>query len=111
MAKNDFESMIYKLRDWLREDENQVYVQEAKREALIEKLAEHEDWLYEAGDDVNHTVFHEKYRKLAKDYETFTKRKEDHSGVTGLVEQTISELEKINVKLVDLQYKKPWITD
>lgn len=27
VAKNDFESMIYKIREWLREEENEPYVE------------------------------------------------------------------------------------
>jgi len=32
--------MIYTMKDWLREDDNQEYVEESKREALIEHLTE-----------------------------------------------------------------------
>jgi len=28
MAKNDFEAMIYKMRDWLREDDNAKFVED-----------------------------------------------------------------------------------
>lgn len=49
VAKNDFESNIYTMRDWLREDENMPYVEEATRDAYIEKLTEWEDWLYDEG--------------------------------------------------------------
>jgi len=50
-AKNNFESMLYFLRGWLREDENEVYVEEGVRNQHIEKLNELEDWLYEDGSD------------------------------------------------------------
>lgn len=36
IAKNDFESMIYKLKDFLNEDENHKYVEEAARLIYIE---------------------------------------------------------------------------
>ena len=36
VAKNDFEAMVYKLREWLREEENEAYVEESAREAYIE---------------------------------------------------------------------------
>ena len=36
VAKNDFEAMVYKLREWLREEENEPYVEESAREAYIE---------------------------------------------------------------------------
>lgn len=57
IAKNDFESMIYKMREWLREDDNADFVEESVREERIEKLAEMEDWLYEDGADANYTVY------------------------------------------------------
>jgi len=57
IARNDFESMIYKMREWLREDDNADFVEESVREERIEKLAEMEDWLYEDGADANYTVY------------------------------------------------------
>ena len=48
-AKNSYESLIYALRGWLREDENEKYVLEADREALLQKLDDGEDWLYGEG--------------------------------------------------------------
>lgn len=35
MAMNDFESMIYSMREWLREDDNAPFVEETEREAQI----------------------------------------------------------------------------
>jgi len=48
-AKNAFESLIYSLRDWLRDDDNEKYVDEAEREALFTKLDDGEEWLYDEG--------------------------------------------------------------
>jgi len=64
MAKNGFESMIYKLRDWLREEDNAQYVELEKAEALIEYLSSQEDWLYEDGSSQNYTV----YQNLEKNF-------------------------------------------
>ena len=33
MARNEFEAMIYKFKDWLRDDENAPYCEEDFREA------------------------------------------------------------------------------
>ena len=57
VARNDFESMIYKMRSWLREDENTPYVKEDLIEEKIENLTAMEDWLYEDGADANYTVY------------------------------------------------------
>lgn len=48
-ARNAYESMIYRYREWLREEENEPFVLEEKRESMIEYLTEKEDWLYEDG--------------------------------------------------------------
>lgn len=61
---NDFESMIYKLRDWLREEENAVYVEESTIEERIANLTAMEDWLYDEGANANHTVYEEKHKEL-----------------------------------------------
>jgi membrane carboxypeptidase/penicillin-binding protein len=55
---NAFESMIYKLRDWLREEDHAPYVEEAEREKFIEYLGEQEEWLYDDGSNQNFTVYH-----------------------------------------------------
>jgi hypothetical protein len=57
VSRNNFESMIYKLRDWLRDEDNEQYVQESVREAEMENLSELEDWLYEDGASANYTVY------------------------------------------------------
>jgi len=36
VARNDFESMIYRFREWLREEDNEKYVVETEREKEIE---------------------------------------------------------------------------
>ena len=46
---NDFEAQIYKMRDWLREEENEIFVEQEEREKYVEQLNEWEEWLYEDG--------------------------------------------------------------
>ena len=48
-AKNTYEGQIYSLRDWLRDEDNFKYAGEEEREALLKKLDEGEEWLYEDG--------------------------------------------------------------
>jgi hypothetical protein len=67
MAKNDFESSIYSMRDWLRDDENMPYVGDAIRDAYIEKLTEWEDWLYEDGAYQNFSVYDKMQKNMTKD--------------------------------------------
>jgi hypoxia up-regulated 1 len=48
-AKNTYEGQIYSLRDWLRDEDNFKYAGEEEREALLKKLDDGEEWLYEDG--------------------------------------------------------------
>ena len=66
VAKNDFEGMIYKFRDWLREDENEPYIKEDKREELLSELSEHESWLDDATDEIGYKVYEDKFKNLSK---------------------------------------------
>ena len=67
--------MIYKMRSWLREDENTPYVKEDQIEEKIESLTAMEDWLYEDGADANYTVYQEKHKELQKEFEKYETRK------------------------------------
>jgi len=78
IAKNDFESMIYKLKDFLREDDNFPYVEEEVRDEYMEKLTEMEDWLYEDGSDLNHTVYNNKAKNLTNDFNNWSNLKNEH---------------------------------
>lgn len=75
IARNDFESMIYKMRSWLREDENAVYVEAETLEERIDNLTALEDWLYEDGASANYSVYEDKYKELAKEFGKFETRK------------------------------------
>ncbi len=56
-AKNTYESQIYSMKDWLRDEDNEKYVVEADREALLQKLDEGEEWIYDEGSQVHHTKY------------------------------------------------------
>lgn len=56
-AKNAYESLIYSLRDWLRDSDNEIYVEESEREALFVKLDDGEEWLYDDGANVAYTKY------------------------------------------------------
>lgn len=74
-AKNNFESMIYSMRDWLRDDENAPFVEESKIEAYIEQLTEWEDWLYDEGSNLMYNVYEDMYKNMTKDLNTYKARK------------------------------------
>ena len=112
IAKNDYESMIYKMREWLREEDNEAYVEEEQRTKWLEDLAEMEDQLYEAeGQNANHTVYEKKHSTLRKAFDQFTERKdwyeqqaEFRTGIEKTLEGYVEKVEK-------LSETKPWITN
>ena len=77
-AKNAYESLIYSLRDWLRDDDNTIYVEDSEREALFTKLDDGEEWLYDDGSDVSHTKYQERSYELTTEQTKFNRRKEEH---------------------------------
>jgi len=77
-AKNKYESLIYSLRDWLRDEDNEKYVESADKEALLTKLDEGEEWLYDEGSSVKYTVYQERSYELTKEQTKFQKRKTEH---------------------------------
>jgi len=111
VAKNDFEAMIYKLRDWLREDDNAPFVEEGERDGYIERLTELEDWLYEDGADANYTVYEGKAKNMTKDFDRFNNRKVLDEERPKSVESARKVLTKILDKVAEMKDAKPWITD
>lgn len=110
-AKNNFEALVYSFRSWLREDENEEYVQEEQRESWIEKLNEMEDWLYEDGSNGNHTMFRKKRDDLQSEFKVFQKRESFDKEKEKTVEASKKVLTKIIDKVAELADKKPWIVE
>lgn len=109
IAKNDFESMIYKLKDFLREEDNFPYVEEEVRDEYMERLTEMEDWLYEDGADQNFTVYNDKAKNLTNDFNTYSNLKNEHQFRTEILEKTESALKIYEDKIEDLKVNKTWI--
>jgi len=65
-AKNDFEGVIYAMRDWLYEEENMPYIGSAdKQEEYISQLSASEEWLLEGeGEKATYVEYVEKYSEL-----------------------------------------------
>jgi hypothetical protein len=111
IAKNDFESMIYKLKDWLREEENWPYIKEDARESYMERLSEMEDWLYEDGADMNYTVYQDKAKNLTRDYNNYDSLKQEELHRSQILLKTNEALEAYEIKLEDIKHNKTWITE
>lgn len=111
-AKNDFESIIYSMRDWLYEEENLPFVGTEKQEELLKKLLDSEDWLIEGeGEHASHVEYNKRFSEFNKEYSQFKLRKNEASMREDAVQQTITKLDTIEQGLKELSDKKPWITD
>lgn len=110
-AKNNFEALVYEMRTWLRDEDNEAYVEEEPREAWIEKLNELEDWLYEDGADANYTVYRKKREEINKDFTVFKQRESFDKEKEKTVSASKKVLTKIIDKVAELAEKKPWITE
>jgi len=110
-AKNNFESLVYAFRGWLREEDNEEYVLEEKREEWVEKLNEMEDCLYEDGADADFNVYRKKKEELSKEFEVFKKREQFHTEKTKTVETSKKVMTAIINKVAEFAEKKPWIKE
>ena len=109
-AKNDFESVIYALRDWINEDENVPFVGSANVDDVLALLRTSEDWLEDDGSDANYTEYTKKYRELNRKYESFKTRKEEHYKRDDAVYKLRTQISLLRTKAEGLTTKKPWIT-
>lgn len=110
-AKNAFESLIYSLRDWLRDDDNEKYVDEAEREALFTKLDDGEEWLYDEGANVSYTKYQEKSYELTILQTKFNNRKEQHSSRDKMIPQIRDALEASRSQAHMIREAMPWVTE
>jgi hypothetical protein len=101
-AMNDFESQIYKMRSWLRDEDNEEFVLLEEREAQIEKMNEHEDWLYEDGANANFTTYSKKEKEILKKFEAYESRKNFATEIEITVGSAASTFAEIQSKLTDL---------
>jgi len=78
-AKNTYESQIYGLRAWLVDEDNHIYVTEEDREALLSKLEDGEEWLYDEGSQLGHTKYQDRSYELTTEMNKFNRRKDENS--------------------------------
>ena len=77
-AKNDFESIIYAMRDWINEEHNQPFIAGGVDD-LLGQLTSEEDWLMDEGDRSTHHEYNRRYEALNKELSAFKNRKQEHS--------------------------------
>ena len=110
-AKNAFETLIYEFRDFLREEDNFVYVKEADRETLLQKCEDAEEWLYDAGTDVGYKVYQEKHYDLLSEYSIYKNRKQQARERDEAVPKYMEELNNVKTKAIEIREKMPWVTE
>lgn len=111
IARNEYESLVYKMREWLREEDNEAYVLETEREDRITYLNEMEEWLYDDGSDANYTVLEKRRKDLDKDFTVYTSRKQLHETLPDTLSKARSGIEKLVTKTANLETEKPHITE
>jgi len=77
-AKNAYEALIYELKDFFGDEENNKYVSETNKEKILKSLEEGEEWLYDAGAQESHTKYQERSYDLIKERTKLLKRKDEH---------------------------------
>lgn len=99
-AKNDFESVIYAMRDWIQEDENIPFVGGAdKQDVILSALREAEDWLENEGDSAKYSDYHSKYSELNGKFLKLKMRKEEYGLRDAAVEQARTKLSNYQDKI------------
>ena len=79
-AKNDFESVIYALRDWITDESNNPYVPSSEVDELQSKLMKEEDWLLEGeGEHASYSEYNKRYTDLNNKFSAYKSRKTEHN--------------------------------
>ncbi|CDW74071.1 protein heat shock protein [Stylonychia lemnae] len=110
-AKNDFESVIYSLRDWVNEDENVPFVGTGKIDEIMQLLRDAEDWLENDGYSAKYGEYITRFSELNTKYNQVKMRKDEFNNRDGAVTLAKSKLESFLDKIEDLKLKKTWITE
>ena len=110
-AKNSYEELIYEMRGWLNEDENEVYVKSEDKEALLEELEQAEDWLYGDGSDLGYKEYQSKQYDLNVKYTPLKTRKAEHLGREEGVPMILEKLQEERTAALEIREKMPWVTE
>lgn len=111
-AKNDFESIIYALRDWVSESENIQFVGSNEEvEKILEDLREAEDWLENDGYMSTFDEYNKRFLALFKHSQSFKTRKDESERRDPAVSEAKKRIESFLDKLEELGRKKAWITE
>jgi len=99
-AKNDFEGVIYAMREWVNEDTNIPYVGVEKQEEILKNLTDNEDWLLEGeGEHATYIEYNQKYYELNSVFQAMKQRKEEHEVRDEKVSDALSKIESYKDKI------------
>ena len=114
-AKNDFESVIYAMREWLTEysDEHMPYIGSSdKQEELLNILSVAEEWLLEGeGEYATFVEYNSKHAELDGQFQKLKMRKDEHAKRPVALSQARRRLSELEDLTHDLAEKKPWINE
>lgn len=63
-ARNNLESFVYRIQDFLYDDTVAIVSTEKQREELSRQLSETSDWLYDEGEQAETSAYIDRLRKL-----------------------------------------------
>jgi len=107
-AKNDFEALIYSTREWVSDEDNQVYSTSEVIDELIQNLTTNEDWLYEDGFDETLEVYQDRIHKINSTIAPMKYRKEEHAIRAEILPITEKMLGNITNEIDAFYVQFPW---
>lgn len=110
-AKNDFEALIYSSRDWINNEENQVYTTPETIEQFLQNLTNAEDWLYEEGFDESLKVYQKKIKEVNNTINPIKFRKEEHSSRDTIVSGSLDLLNNFASTQAEFMKRVPWVNE
>ena len=84
---------------------------EDEQQALLTKLDEGEEWLYDDGANVSHTKYQEKSYELTVEQTKLFKRKTEYQNRLEKLPQYVEALEESKSKAHMIREGMPWVTE
>ncbi|CAI2382877.1 unnamed protein product [Moneuplotes crassus] len=108
-AKNEYEALIYSTRDWISDEDNQVYSLPEITEELQKNLTEGEDWLYEDGYDETYQVYKDRINELNSTISKMKYRQTEHLLREDILDDTKELIKNFTAQIDFFAKQLPWI--
>jgi len=111
-AKNTLEAHIYATRAQMNEGDEAIETvsTQEQRDAVVDALAEAEDWLYEQADD-SAAIFHEKLATLRKLSDPILFRRAELSALPQALNASKTLLRFVAKQVADYPTNRPWVPE